>query len=123
MTPQPQQALPLCCRNEGKADCEYMVWDNINGHTLCTRNPTHPTQNPGEPTHEFTLRELHERDNAMRNAGAAQAREKVLKLAADEWGMLAAVKKENTDEFMEYLTLRIEEFGRTYYSLRREAQR
>jgi len=45
-----------------------------------------------------------------------------LLLAADIWGVAACVKRENTEEFMEYFSRRMEEFEGEYNALR-EAQR
>jgi len=44
--------------------------------------------------------------------------EKFQKLAADMWGILAAVKKENTREFWDYFHLRMTEFTERHESLR-----
>jgi hypothetical protein len=44
MTPDAQQREPFyrCCRGEGKADCEFMIWDGIDSPTYCTRGNARP---------------------------------------------------------------------------------
>ena len=36
-TPPPSPKYPLCCRRNGNADCQYMIWTSVDSPTYCTR--------------------------------------------------------------------------------------
>jgi len=36
-TPTPSPKYPLCCRRNGNADCQYMIWTSVDSPTYCTR--------------------------------------------------------------------------------------
>ena len=91
-------------------------------HSAASPLPTAPALFQIEPNSEnYTLRqivEINENIQKQRKEAAAQARADVLKLAAEIWGVAVCVKKENTDDFMEYFSERMGEFEKRYESLR-----
>jgi len=86
MIPDAQQREPFyrCCRGEGKADCEFMIWDGIDSPTYCTRGNARPHTPAPEPDHKAPICEncgLNSETCRMDMAGCLQAQNEAARAA------------------------------------------